>query len=183
MAELDLSGFTILVVDDNNYMVSLLRQTLAGLGVGNIKTFNDAKDAIEFVKLVGENPVKAGAMQIDFIVSNWQMAPIDGLMFLRWIRTHKDSPNRFIPFLMVTGFGDKEKVEEARDLGVSEVLAKPFSVNSVADKVLQIIGTKRQFVQTATYFGPDRRRQNLPFAGDNRRILTDKDPQVKIIYE
>lgn len=183
MAEFDLSGFTILVVDDNNYMVSLIRQTLLGLGVGNVKTFNDAKEAIEFMKLVKENPVKAGVMQLDFIVSNWQMAPINGLMLLRWVRTHKDSLNRFIPFLMVTGFGDKEKVEEARDLGVSEVMAKPFSVTSVADKVLQIISSQRQFVQNATYFGPDRRRQALNFAGDNRRVLNDKSPEVKIVYE
>lgn len=183
MSDLDLSGFTVLLVDDNRYMVSLIRQTLTGLGVGNVKSFTEANEAIEFVKLVGENPVNAGAMQIDFIVSNWQMAPIDGLMFLRWIRTHKESPNRFIPFLMITGFGDKTKVEEARDLGVTEVLAKPFSVNSIADKLLQVIGTQRQYVQTVTYFGPDRRRQNVPFKGDEKRFLTDKDPEVKVIYE
>ena len=183
MAELDLSGFTVLVVDDNPYMVSLISSTLLGLGVGNVKKFSDAKQAIEFIKLVSENPVKAGVMSLDFIVSNWQMAPIDGLMFLRWVRTHKESDSRFIPFLMVTGFGDKTKVEEARDLGVSEMLAKPFSVNSVAEKLMQIIGIQRQFVQNSTYFGPDRRRQNLPYGSENRRILTEKDPQVKVVYE
>jgi len=183
MADLDLSGFTVLVVDDNPYMVSLISSTLSGLGVGKVKKFSDAKQAIEFIKLVAENPVKAGVMQLDFIVSNWQMAPIDGLMFLRWVRTHKESESRFIPFLMVTGFGDKSKVEEARDLGVSEVLAKPFSVNSVADKLMQVIGTSRQYVQNARYFGPDRRRQNLPYKGAEQRILTEKDPEVKVIYE
>ncbi|MEP3486563.1 MAG: response regulator, partial [Sneathiella sp.] len=107
MSEFDLSGFTIIVVDDNSYMVSLLRSTLLGLGVGTVKSYTDAKEAIEFMKLVKENPVRAGVMQIDFIISNWQMAPIDGLMLLRWVRNHKDSINRFVPFLMVTGFGDK----------------------------------------------------------------------------
>lgn len=183
MSELDLSGFTVLVVDDNSYMVSLIRQTLFGLGVGNVKTFDNAKDAIEFMKLVKENPVRAGVMQLDFIVSNWQMAPIDGLMLLRWVRTHKESINRFIPFLMVTGFGDKNKVEEARDLGVSEIMAKPFSVTSVAEKVLKIISSQRQYVQNATYFGPDRRRQALPHEGENRRLLNDKSPEVKVVYE
>jgi two-component system chemotaxis response regulator CheY len=183
VSDFDLSGFTIIVVDDNSYMVSLIKSTLLGLGVGTVKTFGEAKDAIEFLKLVKENPVKAGAMQVDFIVSNWQMAPIDGLMFLRWVRTHKESFNRFIPFLMVTGFGDKEKVEEARDLGVSEVMAKPFSVNSVAEKVMQIITSQRQFVQNQTYFGPDRRRKNLPFKGEEKRLLNEKSPEVKIIYE
>ena len=183
MAEFDLTGFTVLVVDDNSYIVSLLRSTLLGLGVGNVKTFTSAKDAIEFMKLVNENPVKAGVMQLDFIVSNWQMAPIDGLMLLRWIRTHKESANRFIPFLMVTGFGDKKKVEQARDLGVSEVMAKPFSVTSVADKLLQVITSNRQFVQNSTYFGPDRRRQLLPHGGGERRLLTEKSPEVKVVYE
>ncbi|MEP3246799.1 MAG: response regulator [Sneathiella sp.] len=183
MSEFDLSGFTIIVVDDNSYMVSLLRSTLLGLGVGTVKSYTDAKEAIEFMKLVKENPVRAGVMQIDFIISNWQMAPIDGLMLLRWVRNHKDSINRFVPFLMVTGFGDKGKVEEARDLGVSEVLAKPFSVNSVAEKVTQIITSQRQFVQNAQYFGPDRRRQSLVFQGEEKRILHDKSPEVKIIYE
>ncbi|MEP3483003.1 MAG: response regulator, partial [Sneathiella sp.] len=75
------------------------------------------------------------------------------------------------------------KVEEARDLGVSEVLAKPFSVNSVAEKVTQIITSQRQFVQNAQYFGPDRRRQSLVFQGEEKRILHDKSPEVKIIYE
>ena len=183
MSELDLSGFTVLVVDDNKYMVSLICQTLTGLGVGKIKSFTGAKEAIEFVRLMNEDPMKAGVMQFDFIVSNWQMAPIDGLMFLRWMRTHKESPYRFIPFLMITGFGDKSKIEEARDLGVTEILAKPFSVNSVAEKLLQVIGTQRQFVQTGTYFGPDRRRQDLPYGGDDRRLMTEKDPAVKFIYE
>lgn len=183
MADLDLSGFTVLVVDDNPYMVSLISSTLSGLGVGKVKKFTDAKQAIEFIKLVSENPVKAGVMSLDFIISNWQMAPIDGLMFLRWVRTHRESESRFIPFLMVTGFGDKTKVEEARDLGVSEVLAKPFSVNSVAEKLMQVIGIQRQFVQNSTYFGPDRRRQNLAYGDEDRRVLTEKDPQVKVIYE
>jgi len=183
VSEFDLSGFNILVVDDNKYMVSLLRSTLYGLGVGNVKTFDNAKEAIEFMKLVKDNPVKAGVMQIDFVVSNWQMAPIDGLMFLRWVRSHKESLNRFIPFLMVTGFGDQTKVEEARDLGVSEVLAKPFSVLSVADKILQIISSQRQFVQNKDYFGPDRRRRIVPYNGNDRRTLNDKSPEVKVIYE
>lgn len=183
MSEFDLSGFNVLVVDDNQYIVSLLRTTLYGLGVGNVKTFDNAKDAIEFMKLVKDNPVRAGVMQLDFIVSNWQMAPIDGLMLLRWVRSHKESLNRFIPFLMVTGFGDQLKVEEARDLGVSEVLAKPFSVVTVADKILQVISSQRQFVQNKDYFGPDRRRRVVSHDGTERRLLNDKSPEVKVIYE
>jgi hypothetical protein len=37
-------------------------------------------------------------------------------------------------------------------------------------------------VHTRDYFGPDRRRQNLPFDGKDRRSLTDKSPEVEIIH-
>lgn len=183
MAEYDLTGFSVLLVEDNSYVRSLVKTTLLNLGIGTVKTCSEAGEAIEFLKLVNENPMKAGIMQLDFIISNWQMSPIDGLMLLRWVRIHKESPNRFIPFMMLTGFADSDRVAEARDLGVSEVLAKPFSVNTVAEKVLQIIGSSRQFVQTDNYFGPDRRRQNLTFGEDERRLLHDKSPEVKIIYD
>lgn len=183
MAEYDLTGFAVLLVEDNSYVRSLVKSTLMNLGIGTVKACADAGEAIEFLKLLNDNPMKAGIMQLDFIISNWQMSPIDGLMLLRWVRIHKESPNRFIPFIMLTGFADKDQIFEARDLGVSEVLAKPFSVNTVAEKVLQIIGSTRQFVQTDDYFGPDRRRQVLPFGVEERRLLHDKSPEVKIIYD
>ncbi len=164
-------------------MRSLMTIALKALGVGMIKTADDGGEAIEILRLMSTDPMKAGVMSIDIILSNWQMSPVDGLMLLRWVRRHKESPDRFIPFLMVTGYADREKVMEARELGITEILAKPFSVQNVADRLIQVIERPRQFVHTSSYFGPDRRRQEMPYSGEERRKLTEEDEGVEVVYD
>lgn len=182
MSDYSFERFSILVVEDNAYLSSLLVQSLKALSVGNIRTAADAGEAIEILELMKHDPTKAGLMSVDMVLSNWQMSPVDGYMLLRWVRRHKDSPNRFIPFVMVTAYADREKVGMARDMGVTEILAKPFSVTSLAAKLLQIVDKPRQFVHTADYFGPDRRRRMVPIPGDeDRRYMKEED--IEIVYD
>jgi DNA-binding response OmpR family regulator len=83
---------------------------------------------------------------------------------------------------MVTGYADRDKVAAARDMGVTEMLAKPFSVTSLAQRLLQVIDRPRQFVHTHDYFGPDRRRQNLgPSDGAERRTMPEEE--IEVVYD
>lgn len=173
--------FSVLVAEDNTYLRSLLAQSLKAIGVGNIRSAEHGGEAIDILRMMAIDPSKAGLMHVDIILSNWQMSPVDGLMLLRWVRRHKESPNRFIPFIMVTGYADMDKVNEARDMGVSEILAKPFSVTSLAQRLLQVIDRPRQFVHTPDYFGPDRRRQATGSpTGEERRQMREED--IEIVY-
>lgn len=183
MGAYDLQRVSVLVVDDNSYMRSLLLNSLKALGVGQVKTVGHGGDAIDLLKLMGTDPMRAGLMSLDVVYSNWQMSPVDGVMLLRWVRRHKESPDRFIPFVMVTGYADRDKVAEARDLGVTEFMAKPFSVDAVAQRLLQVIERPRPFIHTSTYFGPDRRRQQLGFQGEDRRHLREGDEGVEVVYD
>jgi DNA-binding response OmpR family regulator len=110
----------------------------------------------------------------DIIVSDLVMSPINGLLFLRWMRTSKDSPNKMIPFIMLSGAADEGYVHSARDLGATEFLAKPFSATSVYVHLLKVIEQPRQFVTTTKYFGPDRRRKKStrPRKGGRRTTKT-----------
>jgi len=54
-------------------------------------------------------------------------------------------------------------------------------VNALADKIKQVIFKPRQFVHTNSYFGPDRRRQEIPISGENRRKYTYDSPEVEIV--
>ncbi len=181
MSNLDLERLSVLVVEDSPFIRSLLINSLKILGVGKVTTKDHGGEAIEFIKQVAIDPMKAGLMNIDLIISNWDMSPVDGMMLLRWVRRHKDLPDRFIPFVMVTAYSEPERVTEARDMGVNEFLTKPFTINSIAEKMTSIILQPRQFVHTKNYFGPDRRRQNLPFDGEDRRKLTEDSEEVEVI--
>ncbi|MCF6195268.1 MAG: response regulator [Alphaproteobacteria bacterium] len=181
MSNIDLSRVSILVVEDSQFIRSLIVNSLRVMGVGSIQSLDDGAQAIEFIKLVDRDPMKAGMMGIDMIISDWEMSPVDGMMLLRWIRRHKDSPNRFVPFLMLTGYSEPKRVQEARTMGVNEFMSKPFTVNALADKLFSIINKPRQYVHTGTYFGPDRRRQVIPIEGKDRRVLTYDSPEVEVV--
>ena len=178
MAIYNLRDFTVLVVEDNGFIRRLLYTALKALSVGEVITTAHGGEAIEVLKSRGARGAAADGQPVDIVVSNWQMSPVDGTMLLRWVRRHKESANRFMPFLMVTGYADEDKVAEARDLGVTEFLAKPFSVNTMSERVLSVIDKPRHFLLTAAYFGPDRRRQQLSFEGPDRRVMKEEDMEI-----
>ena len=98
------------------------------------------------------------------------MSPLDGLDFVRLVRTGNDSPNKFVPIVMLTGHTETHRVMEARDCGVNEFLAKPNSARGLYARIRQIIDNPRPFIQTSRYFGPDRRRRQITnYQGPDRR--------------
>jgi len=181
MADYDFDRLNVLLVEDSQFIRSLILNSLKLLGVGNVFTVDHGGEAIHFMKRVKEEPMKVGVQQIDIVISNWDMHPVDGMMFLRWIRRHKDSPDRFVPFVMITSYTEPHRVMEAREMGITDILAKPFTINNIAEKLVAIIERPRQFVHTAEFFGPDRRRRKLEFRDVDRRVLNDKSEGVEII--
>ncbi len=180
MANYNFDMFNVLVVEDNRYMRSMLRTLLYAVGVGNVLTTSDGGEAIELLRKIKEAPAAAGVSTIDIIFSNWQMEPVDGTMLLKWVRRSKESPDRFAPFIMVSGFADFQRVSVCRDLGVTEFLAKPYSVDSLLGRLTGLVERPRQFVLTENYFGPDRRRRPSPQALE-RRVM--KESEMEIIYD
>ncbi len=181
MADYDFERLSVLIVEDSLFIRSLLINSLRILGVGKVYAEDHGGQAIEFLKKVKEDPMAAGTQEVDIVMSNWQMSPVDGMMLLRWIRRHKESPDRFVPFILITAYSEPKRVTQARDLGANEVLAKPFTITAIGEKLISIIEKRRQFVHTRDYFGPDRRRRIVPIEFEDRRKLTDKSPGVEIV--
>ena len=102
------------------------------------------------------------------------------MLFLRWLRGAAESPNRFVPFIMLSGAADNDYVTASRDLGTTEFLAKPFSAQSVYRRLLEVIDRPRQFITNNSYFGPDRRRQNL---GPPRGIPERRKEEIEKMAE
>jgi CheY-like chemotaxis protein len=170
-----------LVAEDSTFIRSLVISCLNAMGVSQIKVAGHGGEAIEWLKLTKTDPMKAGILSIDLIISDWEMDPVSGMMLLRWVRRHAESPNRFIPFIMLTSHSDLKHVQEARDMGAHEVMSKPFSVKALAQKIGGIVEHNRQFVHTKDYFGPDRRRRIESAGAEERRVLTDKSPGVEVV--
>ncbi len=179
---LDLDRLAVLFVDDSPFIRSLMLSALKMLGVGQVVTARDGGDAIEMLGQMKSDPMRVGVNGVDMIICNWDMSPVDGPMLLRFVRRHKDSQDRFVPFVFLTAYTEKERIEEARELGANDVISKPFAIRTIGEKITQIIHKNRQFVHTKDYFGPDRRRQAVPIEIVERRILTDKSAEVEVIH-
>jgi CheY-like chemotaxis protein len=177
LAVYNFDRINIFLVEDNPYIRDVLESLLRHLRFANVYVAPNGAEAIEYFQDLKRNRAFG---EIDIILSDLVMTPLNGLLLLRWIRTAKESPNRFMPFVMLSGAADHEYVKAARDLGVTEFMAKPFSVASVSRYLLQIIDRPRQFVATQKYFGPDRRRKSSPPATGEQRVTEDKD--VSIVY-
>jgi CheY-like chemotaxis protein len=178
MAKFDLERLSVLIVDDNQFVRALLGRVLRSLNVRQVLSAADGAEAIGIIKEVHTNPQKAGVQRLDLILCDWMMSPVDGVMLLKWLRRHKDSPNKFMPFIMISALSEVDKVMEARNLGANEFLTKPFSINSIAAKLTALIDKPRTYIYTKDYFGPDRRRQQLPIKGGNRRTATKENIEI-----
>ena len=119
MSGIDLSRISVLVVEDSQFIRSLLVNSVRVFGVHSVKSVDDGGEAIEFLKLVDKHPMKAWMMSVDIIICDWEMSPVNGLMLLRWVRRNKESKDRFKPFVMLTGYSEPKRVQEAREMGVT----------------------------------------------------------------
>ncbi len=165
-----LDNISVLLVEDSPQVRSLFVSVLTQLGVGNIVRATEGGEAIRLIKQIRYDSHSIGVSSIDLVISDWVMDPIDGATLLRWIRRHKESPDRFLPFMMVSAYSEKHRVQTALDLGVNEFLAKPFSVASVLQHLFAVIQDNRRYVRTNTFFGPDRRR-HLNSVDEDRRFV------------
>lgn len=163
----DLTTAKILIVDDMKPMLSLTKSILNIFGFKKVFVATSGKEAMEIV--IQQDP--------DLIITDWMMEPMDGLEFTKELRRNPLSPNPYVPVVMMTGFSSKLRVEQARDVGITEFLVKPFTSRDLYTRITQIIEKPRQFVDSGSFFGPDRRRRHIKdYDGPRKR---DEDHSLK----
>ena len=156
-----LKNIKILVVDDNPFMRTIVRRVLSQFNAKEVREAKDGVDAMDTLTL--------GDFKPDIIIVDWMMEPLDGLELTKWIRTGEDTPDPFLPIIMMSAHSERGRVTEARDVGVNEFLVKPLSAKSIMRRIQTIIEHPRAYVRTDNYFGPDRRRNDKPFLGQEQR--------------
>lgn len=166
------SNISVLIAEDNQPMMEIIKALLGTFGVHKIITATDGASAF---KQFCEH-------RTDLIIADWMMKPVDGIEMTRTIRNDIICPNPYVPIILMTAFGDKTRVVEARDAGVTEFLAKPFNAEDLYKRLTQVIERPRQFVKTSDFCGPDRRRlqSNPNYFGPFRRTEDEnnKDGEV-----
>lgn len=154
----DISSLKILILEKQSLMRSLMKQVFREFRVSEVEITADPVKAFEFVT----------QMAPDLILSDWSH-DLDGLAFLEQVRWSEESPNPYVPVIVVTAHSEMRHVCQARDAGMSEFLAKPVSPETIYRRICAVIDQTRPFVRCDAFFGPDRRRRKAEFAGAERR--------------
>ncbi len=155
----DFSELDVLAVDDVARARAMLVSTLEAFGVTRIREAEDGESA--WAAIAGRTP--------DLLITDFDMKPLDGAGLARRIRQASDSPNRFLPIVMVTAFTGSARLAEARDAGVNEIVHKPASARALRAHMMAVLESPRPFIHTMGYFGPDRRRVRGVAAASERR--------------
>jgi two-component system, chemotaxis family, chemotaxis protein CheY len=116
----------ILVVDDFSTMRRIIKNILRQLGFTNILEADDGSSAWETLN----------KDKIDFIISDWNMPKMPGIELLRKVRSSEEFVN--LPFLMVTAEAQQENIIEAVQAKVSNYIVKPFTAETLGQKIDKI---------------------------------------------
>jgi two-component system chemotaxis response regulator CheY len=113
----------VLIVDDYNTMVRIIRNLLRQLGFEHIDDANDGSQAL----------VKMQQRKYGLVISDWNMEPMTGYDLLQQVRSDPELSET--PFIMVTAESKTENVIAAKKAGVSNYIVKPFNAQTLKSKI------------------------------------------------
>jgi len=113
----------VLIVDDFSTMRRIVRNVLKQIGFTNMIEADNGKNALKILKK--EN--------VDLILCDWNMPEMPGIELLKTLRSEDELKS--IPFVMVTAEAQKDNIIEAVKAGVSSYIVKPFTAETVSEKL------------------------------------------------
>jgi len=119
----------VLVVDDYQTMVRIIRNLLKQLGFENVDEASDGSEAL----------AKMRERKYGLIISDWNMQPMTGYELLKQVRADRDLHPT--PFIMVTAESKTENVIAAKRAGVNNYIVKPFNAQTLKAKIDAVFTT------------------------------------------
>ena len=113
----------VLVVDDYQTMVRIIRNLLKQIGFEDVDDAADGAAALERLR----------ERRYGLIISDWNMQPMSGYELLRRVRAEPET--RSLPFIMVTAESKTDNVIAAKRAGVSNYIVKPFNALTLKSKI------------------------------------------------
>jgi two-component system chemotaxis response regulator CheY len=121
------SSLKILAVDDSPTMRRIIVNTLKRAGYDDVTEASDGKDALAKMKVE----------QFNFVITDWNMPEMDGLTFVSQVRGSEEFKD--MPILMVTTRSVKDDIIEAMKAGVNNYIVKPFTPETLGEKIGQVL--------------------------------------------
>jgi len=118
----------VLVVDDYNTMIRIIRNLLKQIGFQDIDDAADGSAAL----------AKMREKKYGLVISDWNMEPMTGYELLKEVRG--DPSLSKTPFIMFTAESKTENVIAAKKAGVNNYIVKPFNAQTLQSKIEAVFG-------------------------------------------
>ncbi len=123
----------VIVIDDQNFNVQVLKQMLNLNGFDDVETFRDVDDLFNYLNL--RNP--AEAPQVDVILSDINMPKMNGINLCKTLKGYPHLKD--VPVIMVTAYDDENTLKKAFDAGAFDYIRKPFKVTDLVVRMQSAI--------------------------------------------
>jgi two-component system chemotaxis response regulator CheY len=144
-----LKDLDILIVDDNANMRLLVRTILRSFGL------TDARQARDGTTALAELERKVPSL----IISDWEMAPMNGLDFIRAVRRVGREPLCFVPIIVLTAHASRPLIETAFANGATQLLVKPVTPANLLQRISWVLEDDRPFTKAGEIY---RQEMRLP---------------------
>jgi len=167
----------VLVVNGQAFQRRLVGETLRTLGSVEITYAETCEQCI----------LALGYAQPNLLIVDWRLADGDGLDLIARIRSGEAGEDfRRIAVITTAEKMSARDLERARNIGVDELVIRPFSTATMVERVLAVRARRREFIESPRYAGPCRRRKRgQKYDGPRRRLFDasqrDADaPEIQI---
>ncbi len=126
-----LSRLTVLVIEDEPFTRTVVSRVVASLGCAGVLEAGDAVSGLAILR----------ARQVDVVLCDLDMKPVNGLDLLRDLRTSENEAERRLPLIFLTGRADPEDVAAADTLGSTAFLIKPAQPDLLRRALLRHAGS------------------------------------------
>ncbi|MCH8037018.1 MAG: response regulator [Proteobacteria bacterium] len=158
LINVNLRDLKVLVVDDSRTARHALRQFLREISVETVELAEDGADAIK----------KLRDFPADLALCDLHMAPLDGIEFTRLLRSAEDSPNPYLPVLILTADTTAAQLRNALGAGANDFMSKPIKLDSLRRKIQGLFARPMVFVRDGRYLKPLRPSGRPEGAPDSR---------------
>jgi len=136
------AGFTILLAEDNEDDVFLLKTALDQAGIGHpIQTVTDGEKAISYLKGENEYADRSCYSMLYFFLLDIKMPRKNNLEVLGWMRGNGDNGLKRLPVIIMSTSNMQEDIDRAYELGVNAYLVKPHAF----DDLVKVLKTTTEF--------------------------------------
>ena len=122
-------NINILIVDDYQTMLRIIKNLLKQVGFNNVDEATDGSMAYSMLQ----------KKNYGLVISDWNMEPMTGLDLLKQVRASNENYKN-VPFIMVTAESKTENVIAAKQAGVNNYIVKPFNAETLKTKIESVLG-------------------------------------------